>query len=464
MTGNDDALDVALGLLRAPALRAALRSRPLPQGVGEVLAIASGSVDAARSAARRTGHGETELVEASRFYVQQVLLAEGADAYRVLGAGRDAGHAVLRDHHRLLLRWLHPDRSEGAQWDSALSTRVNQAWNQLRSDAARRRYDAALPPVESGAAVADSAGVSSYAHMAAPLTVSVEEIPRSRWSTNAPPAVVGLLGLLCVVLAWLAFTRDDRIESVVGEWRDRTADAAEAADAADAPLATRLAEMEIRLPPPDPPAEPVQVTALARIQATDTTAGATTEPDERATAAPAPAFEPAPATATAAAPAPAPAPAEAAAATRTRAPQPATAALAPAALAPASAPAPAPTAIAAYPEDPLQLFLEAEDTIRGITAYLADESSPEPRWLDVPTRLEAAGIRGRLQERHGDRRRARVEVDAPNWSLDPELASMSGAYRLDVRRGTVETGMLRVELARRDRQWRVAGLQLEPAR
>src|SRR5690606_18733282 len=87
----------------------------------------------------------------------------------------------------------------------------------------------------------------------------------------------------------------------------------------------------------------------------------------------------------------------------------------------------------------------------------------EPAWLDVPTHLEAAGIRTRLQARHEGRARARMEIDAPNWTLDTGAASMSAAYRLDVRRNTVETGVLRVDLGRRDRQWRVLGLHLDPA-
>src|SRR5690606_35986625 len=133
MTTSGEALEQALGLLRAPALRASLRARPLPAGMEEVLAIASGSQERARAAADRTGYDAAELGEAARFYVQQVLLADGADAYRVLGADSGSGQAALREHHRLLLRWLHPDRSQGdALWETAMAARVNEAWNQLR--------------------------------------------------------------------------------------------------------------------------------------------------------------------------------------------------------------------------------------------------------------------------------------------------------------------------------------------
>ena len=57
-----------------------------------------------------------------------------------------------------------------------------------------------------------------------------------------------------------------------------------------------------------------------------------------------------------------------------------------------------------------------------------------------------------------------MTVVQPNWTLGSGTASVSGAYRLDGRRGTVETGMLNVQLARRGEHWRIARLHLEPAR
>ena len=112
----------------------------------------------------------------------------------------------------------------------------------------------------------------------------------------------------------------------------------------------------------------------------------------------------------------------------------------------------------------MQLFLEAEDAIRGVTAYLVADAASQPAWLDRPTRREAADIRTRLQTQHTGRAGTRMEVDAPNWTVDAAAASMSAAYRLDARRNTVETGVLRIDLSRRGRQWHVAGLYLEPAR
>src|SRR5690606_165887 len=230
MANAGEALELALGLLRAPAHRRALRARPLPQGTATLPALAPGSAEACRRAAQHTGYDEAELLEASRFYVQQVLLAEDADAYRVLGADRSADHATLRDHHRHLLRWLHPDRTgPGTQWDSALSSRVNQAWNLLRTPAARIQYDATNPVSSPEASPAGAAAAATRAPMAA-ATAAMSATPRYLHPNAAPlypegeaaagqhlapaPILVGLLGLACIVLAWLAFTREDNFEDV----------------------------------------------------------------------------------------------------------------------------------------------------------------------------------------------------------------------------------------------------------
>ncbi|MGY1529591.1 J domain-containing protein [Luteimonas sp. A649] len=464
-----EALDVALGLLRAPALRTALRERPLPPGVGEVLAIASGSAGGAHSAAGRTGYHEAELVEAARFYVQQILLTEDADAYRMLGTDRGADHATLRDHHRLLLRWLHPDRSPGAQWDSALSSRVNQAWNQLRTDAARAQYDQSLPPIPAPAPALVGAATAATptprpkraAHNAAHIAAIAAPTgsgaalaePTPPWRAHAAPAFVAVLGIFCLVLAWLAITRQDSLEDPAMAPRAQAAPTpaptAHAAPAAPTPVGAAIDAIPTPLIAPD---RPVEMTAMEMLG------------EVAAVAAPTRAVGPRESVlveeigiAAMAAPARAVVPAEAVLFEEREI----AAIAAPTRAAPTRV---APTKAEAAPEDPMQLFLEAEDTIRGITDYLLTTSSTEPAWIDMPTRLEAAGLRSRLHTRHEGRAPRRMELDAPNWTLDSGAASMSAAYRLDARRGTVETGVLRIDLTRRDRQWRVVDLHLESAR
>lgn len=139
-----EALELALGLLHAPARRELLANRPLPAGMTGLLAVAAGSLAAQLEASARTGATREELQEAARFFVQQVLLVPGADAYRTLGATADAPQSRLNVHHRLLQRWLHPDRDADHAWDSAFSARVNAAWSRVRTPQARAAYDAEL--------------------------------------------------------------------------------------------------------------------------------------------------------------------------------------------------------------------------------------------------------------------------------------------------------------------------------
>lgn len=101
--------------------------------------------------------------------------------------------------------------------------------------------------------------------------------------------------------------------------------------------------------------------------------------------------------------------------------------------------------------------------IHAVTAYLATDAK-QPAWLDQETALEADAIRGRLQGRHPDVKRRRMDVDSPNWSLDARTAAVLGAYRLRGGRAELETGVLRVELTRKGKEWRVAALNVEPAR
>lgn len=482
MTGQDgEALELALGLLHAPTMRTALRRRPLPLGIGEVLAIASESSDAMREASARTGHYGPELVEASRFYIQQVLLADGADAYRNLGATPEAGHAELRDHHRLLLRWLHPDRSrEDAQWDSALSTRVNQAWNQLRTPGARARYDAersaaglvdAEPaPVGEGLAPAGIPMPLTYTRIDAP-----EPIPTG-------PIAVAFLTLACLTLAWLAWTREDRLD----ELRDANRFQPPRVNVSErmaAPLPHVLPGVDVLAPAPaaivqvpdamqaaltaGAPAVPVaDPDATPEQPAPGLPAWATEESDSPTSASAGPPTAPG-ATSTATAPS---GPAATRATTPTTArPTALPVAAAMAAKAPArasSSPNPAtpfPTAKDRTP-DPVQLFHEAESAIANVTTWFAASSGHEPLWLDPQAAIGGHGARDGMRARQVLDARTRLAVDQPNWTLGTGSASMSGAYRLQGARGTLETGVLHVRLARRGDQWRVAGLQLEPAR
>src|SRR5690606_28287557 len=127
----------------------------------------------------------------------------------------DADQSLLRDHHRLLLRWLHPDRSgPDAQWESAMATRVNQAWNQLRTAPARAEYDATLPPEPVAPPAAQErrpalfvvpSPVAPRPGASAPIAAGPEPVPPpveppAPAASRLGPAAVAVLGLACAVL------------------------------------------------------------------------------------------------------------------------------------------------------------------------------------------------------------------------------------------------------------------------
>ena len=198
------ALELALALHKAPIQRFALRDRPLPDDMAEVLQLASAMQPQLQDAANLYSLPEETIVEAVRFYLYQVLFESGTDAYRHLGLRSDASDKLIRQHHIWLLRWLHPDRC-GEDWESALAIKVNWAWQQLRSDAARLEYD------QSRTQASAQAEPTPLATSPASLTGwSVSEVKRKRHWLRRIVATTALLA--CCGLFWLAMTRQDRVD------------------------------------------------------------------------------------------------------------------------------------------------------------------------------------------------------------------------------------------------------------
>jgi len=145
-------IDLALDLARMPVLAQSIDKPPLPSDIFEIMQIASASPEVCQSAARATGQPAAVLVEAARFYLQQVLLRPDADPYRVLGLPRGASRELARCHFRCLLQWLHPDVNKDL--DSVYTERVLKAWREVslstNSHARERAANGARVPVNSG--------------------------------------------------------------------------------------------------------------------------------------------------------------------------------------------------------------------------------------------------------------------------------------------------------------------------
>ncbi len=134
-------LDQVLAIYRDPSRVAEVRDRPLAEPMAPVIKVAAGDTGLAAEWAEASGAAPEDVTEACVFFLQQILFAPGADAYRVLGASADAPQARLREHYGLLMRWLHPDRNSDDGWEQVYADRVNQAWQELKTPARRAEYD-----------------------------------------------------------------------------------------------------------------------------------------------------------------------------------------------------------------------------------------------------------------------------------------------------------------------------------
>jgi hypothetical protein len=123
-------IELALDLARMPALARRSRAPAVPPNVIELMRIAAGSDEACEIAVAKTGAPSSVLIEAARFYLQQVLFRPDADCYRILGIKPSASRETARNHMRWLLEWLHPDRNKNS-WDAVYAERVLKAWREV---------------------------------------------------------------------------------------------------------------------------------------------------------------------------------------------------------------------------------------------------------------------------------------------------------------------------------------------
>src|SRR5215469_12905786 len=130
------AIDFALDLARLPAVALTSVAPALPPNILELILIAAACPDSCEAAVARTGQPTPVLIEAARFYLQQVLFRPEADCYRILGIEPTASRETARNHMRWLLEWLHPDRN-GNSWDAVYAERVLKAWREVSNSHGR---------------------------------------------------------------------------------------------------------------------------------------------------------------------------------------------------------------------------------------------------------------------------------------------------------------------------------------
>jgi len=145
-------IDLALEYYRAPLRYRQLTESAYPIGkTCEDLVEAFGTaLGPNRIEATAAGLGTTpqHLQTAALFFVRQVLLAPGSNYYRILGLSSNATTEKVRQHYRLLVRMLHPDRSPSdVERNTTAMVRINEAYDTLRSPQTRQAYDRKLTAV-----------------------------------------------------------------------------------------------------------------------------------------------------------------------------------------------------------------------------------------------------------------------------------------------------------------------------
>src|SRR5215475_7104728 len=123
-------IHLALDLARMPTVARTSILPAIPSDVIELMRIAAAQPEACQAAMAQTGEPASVVIEASRFYLQQVLFRSDADCYRILGIEPAASRATARSHMRWLLQWLHPDRNNNS-WDAVYAQRVLRAWREV---------------------------------------------------------------------------------------------------------------------------------------------------------------------------------------------------------------------------------------------------------------------------------------------------------------------------------------------
>lgn len=154
---------------------------------------------------------QDEWQAAARFFVQQVLLAPGADYYRLHGLPHQADAVEIRSHHRLLMRLVHPDRAHTDDaWQTAAAARINQAHTTLRDPEKRAEYNRqiALSAQHAGAAPRTQPSGTPARYAPGRDVRRSGDTPRTRYVWRHLPqaslAATALLALVWVGWIWLS--------------------------------------------------------------------------------------------------------------------------------------------------------------------------------------------------------------------------------------------------------------------
>ena len=209
MLEGRQALNLAIDFARMPTLAETLRMQPLPSDTLVIIRIAAGCEETSRAAERATGLPYALIREACILYLQRILFAPNADSHRVLGVPPGAPRAVIREHLRWLLKWLHPDANR-SEWDSVFADRILKAWRDAGSKKRESRNDrgreiAVLRPPRLGQRRKRHQGRHVQRWVEMPLIPAPTDTPARRRRSVMMSAAVVLGSAIVLAFAFLPF-------------------------------------------------------------------------------------------------------------------------------------------------------------------------------------------------------------------------------------------------------------------
>lgn len=211
---NPNIFHLALACYRAPLAHPLRSDAPLPPDMTQLLRLANRSPAVLACATHQTGAKAKELQAAAQFLIQQLCFVRGASHYRVLGLEPSATAERLKEHHRLLMRLFHPDRTTNDKnWTDSLASRINEARTALLRSQSRTVWSGAQrsqspSPVSPVVVTARSQIKSSTA-----IRFSVRRSPFRRFCARFTALRYWMLGLVLggsvLVVEWVVWRIDE---------------------------------------------------------------------------------------------------------------------------------------------------------------------------------------------------------------------------------------------------------------
>lgn len=124
------ALEQVFHLQGNPQSLHAMQHAPLPDGMASLMRLVSDAGGLLQEVADSQAIPAAQLQTYIAEYLLAVCLYPHSSPLRVLGLNDSKNSALAKEHHRLLLKWLHPDRNPH---NKQYAERVNQAWTQLKN-------------------------------------------------------------------------------------------------------------------------------------------------------------------------------------------------------------------------------------------------------------------------------------------------------------------------------------------